>query len=145
MNRIQWKRKIAKIKRNFRNAIRGKMRKAVNFALADEPSYEEHAHEVEIIDNFHDEAEIKRLPQNDILKDRTKLKKVIKVAGIIFATVVVYRKLFKARWIAKGVELGMQERQKYWNEFFDKLIARGMGIINDSESGMRVKLTPEVL
>ena len=145
MNRIQWKRKIAKIKRNFRNAVRGKMRKAVNFALADEPSYEEHAHEVEVIDNFHDEADVKILPQNDIPKDRTKLKKVLKVAGIIFASVFVYRKLFKDRWIAKGVELGMMERQKYWNEFFDKLIARGMGIINDSESGMRVKLTPEVL
>ena len=145
MNRAQWKRKIAKIKRNFRNAVRGKMRKAVNFALADEPSYEDHAHSVEVIDNYHDETEIKRLPQNDIPKDRTKLKKVLKVVGIIFVTVAVYRKLFKARWIAKGVELGMQERLNYWNEFFEKLIARGMGIINDSESGMRVKLTPEVL
>ena len=116
MNKAVWRKKLAKLKRNIRNATRARMRQAVNFALADEPDIYEHP-DVEVYD-AEPKADIQhRIEQKYDDKKKLDAKKIFKIGLLVLGAVVI----FKFGKI-KGIKIGHKEMTKAFDNFLDGLI-----------------------
>lgn len=140
MNKAVWRKKLAKLKRNIRNATRARMRQAVNFALADEPDIYEHP-DVEVYDaepkaDIHHRIEQKyNEPPKKFDKD-----KIIKVGLLVLGAVVIFK---------LGKRAGRIAMNKVWtrevDQFFDSVIFKRARVFIDHPNGKSYELMSKLV
>lgn len=134
MNKMVWRKKVAKLKKNARNYIRSKMRNVVNFALADEPDVYD-SDEVEVIE-AHQETSDRMIEQR---KEKKKIftRDFVKKALTFCITAFIFYKLGKrVRFNALA-----SKEIRAWNSFFDDVITAGSQIIFDHNTNKVYKFT----
>ncbi len=138
MNKAVWRKKLAKLKRNIRNATRARMRQAVNFALADEPDIYEHP-DVEVYD-AEPKADIQHRIEQKYNEPPKKFDKdkVIKAGLLILGAVVIF-KVGKF----KGNKIGRREISKIFDKFLDRLIFEHYPTFVEFPGGIKYRLFAE--
>lgn len=136
MNKMVWRKKLARLKRQARNAIRTRMRQVVNFALADEPDIYE-ADEVEVESSYNAETvttssghqiavSVKEAKKRLLTKDN--IKKVAKYALVAFI-------FFKF-----GRRAGAKAANIVANNLFDRLVRivehHGVAFFRDRDTNL---------
>lgn len=136
MNKAVWRKKLAKLKRNIRNATRARMRQAVNFALADEPDIYEHP-DVEVYD-AEPKADIQhRIEQkyNEPPKKFNK-EKIIKVGLLVLGAVVIFK---------FGKRAGYTVMKRKMDKFFYKLIFKNVPTFIDYPNGKSYEIISKLV
>lgn len=130
MNNKIWRKRVSKIKRNIRNAVRFRMRQAVNFALADEPDIYEHP-DVEVYD-AEPKADIQHRIEQKYNEPPKKFNKdkAIKVGLLVLGAVVIFK---------LGKRAGRIAMNKTWKRemdyFFDAVIFKRARTLVDYPNG----------